>query len=143
MPDITSITAVLSGIKTATEIAKFIKETDLSLEAAETKLKIAELVISLAEAKMALVDVQDDLREKDQEIGKLNDALKLKTKLMRHNDSYYEVDTTGSPIGDPYCSHCFESKHLAVHISQHPINRRTSICPACNSVYSWQRRQGE
>ena len=35
MPDIAAIGAVLSSLKTATDIAKFIRESDLSIERAE------------------------------------------------------------------------------------------------------------
>ena len=41
MPDIATIGAFLTSIKTATEIAKALREVDVSLEKAETKLKIA------------------------------------------------------------------------------------------------------
>ena len=44
MPDMASVSVVLSSIKTATDIVKFLRETDVSLEKAETKLKLAELV---------------------------------------------------------------------------------------------------
>ena len=44
MPDISAITAVLGSLKTATEIAKFIRESDVSIERAELKLKVADLI---------------------------------------------------------------------------------------------------
>lgn len=44
MPDIATISAFLGSIKTATELAKAIKGADLSLEKAETKLKMANLI---------------------------------------------------------------------------------------------------
>ena len=43
MPDITTIAAVLNSLKAATDIAKFLRESDLSLERAELKLKLADL----------------------------------------------------------------------------------------------------
>ncbi len=46
--DIAAIGSLLSSLKTATDIAKFIKDSDVSLEKAETKLKLAELVSALA-----------------------------------------------------------------------------------------------
>lgn len=44
MPDMASVSVVLTSIKTATDIAKLLRETDVSLEKAETKLKLAEMV---------------------------------------------------------------------------------------------------
>jgi hypothetical protein len=61
--DFTSVTAVLGSIKTATEIAKLIKDSDLSLEKAETKLKLADLNGTLADAKLEVVGVQQTLAE--------------------------------------------------------------------------------
>ena len=139
---IESIVTALSGVKAATDIAKLIKDSGISLEAADHKLQIAELVGALADAKMALVEVQDTIRLKDEEIASLNEALKIKKSLVRHNDSYYETDENGNPVDAPYCSHCLETKNVAVHINQHPVNRRTSVCPSCKSIVSWQRRLG-
>ena len=53
MPDITAITAVLNGLKAATDIAQFLRKADLSLEKAELKLQIADLASALADAKIA------------------------------------------------------------------------------------------
>ena len=137
---VASIAAALSGIKAATDIAKLIKDAGVSLEAADHKLQIADLVGALADAKMALVEVQDTIREKDEEISSLNEALKIKKTLIRHNDAYYEQDEEGNPVGSPYCSHCLEIKNIAVHINQSPLARTTSICPSCKSSVAWQRR---
>lgn len=136
---VTSIVAALGGIKTATDIAKLIKDAGLSLESADHKLQIAELVGALADAKIALVEVQDTLREKDEKIESLNQALKTKLSLIRHRDSYYEKDENGEAIGSPYCSLCLEKHNLAVHINQEPNHRNTSVCPSCKSIFAWQR----
>ena len=59
--DIAAIGSLLGSLKTATEITKFIRESDVSLEKAETKLKLAELVSALADAKLEAVEVQQAL----------------------------------------------------------------------------------
>ena len=110
---IASIVAALGGIKTATDIAKLIKDAGRSLESADHKLQIAELVSALADAKIALVEVQDTL---------------------------YEKDENGEAIGSPYCSLCLEKHNLTVHINQNPKDRRYSVCPWCKSTFAWQRR---
>lgn len=137
MPDITAITGVLTGIKTATDIAKSIKDADLSLEKAELKLQIAELVSALADSKISIADIQSVLQEKDDEIERLKNALDLKKKLIRHEGFYYEMNEEGAPIGEAYCSHCFEARGLAIHVVQHPKQRAEANCPSCktNSRY--------
>ena len=55
MPDFSAIGAVLGSLKTATEIAKFIRESDFSIERAEMKMKVADLIGALADVKLGLV----------------------------------------------------------------------------------------
>ncbi len=136
MPDITAITAIINGIKTATDIAKFLKDADISLEKAELKLQIAELINSLADTKISITEIQKIIEEKDNEIAKLKKGLELQSKLVRHNEVYYEVDDTGKPTGDPYCPYCYEVDHTAVHIYENPDNRNQCICPSCKNKLS-------
>lgn len=141
MPDITSITAAIGGLKAATEVAKFLRDTDQAFKAADLKLRIAELVDGLATAKLSLAEIQDVLAERDAEIKRLSAALKVRDEVVRHNDSYYVKAADGKAIGDPYCSFCFEAKAVLVHINQSPKDRLQSVCPNCKNVFNWQRRQ--
>jgi hypothetical protein len=54
MADMTAISQVLSSIKTATDIVKLFRETNISWEKTETKLKLAELVEGLNDARTTL-----------------------------------------------------------------------------------------
>lgn len=63
MPDMASVSVVLSSIKTATDIVKFLRETDVSLEKAETKLKLAELVGYKEQELIRLQDCRNDYWE--------------------------------------------------------------------------------
>ncbi len=141
MPDMIAITGALNAIKSATEVAKTLRELDKTVHTADLKLKIADLTDALANAKLALVEVQDTLSEKDKEIERLTKALQRQAEVVRYQDAYYEKNAEGKPIGDPYCSYCFELKHLLVHINQNPRDRGQSTCPSCKNVFHWQRRQ--
>jgi hypothetical protein len=59
MTDMAGVSLVLSSIKAATDIARLLKDTNLSLEKAAAKLKLAELVGALADAKIQIAEVQD------------------------------------------------------------------------------------
>ena len=59
MADFASMSATLQGIKTATDIAKSLRDADLSLEKAEMKLQIADITSALADAKINLSEVQE------------------------------------------------------------------------------------
>ena len=133
MPDIASISSILSSVKTATEIAKIIKNADLTLEKAEMKLKIADLISALADAKIATTEVQNIIDDKERQIKKLEDALELKSKLLRHEDAYYVINNNGNPSGDPYCSHCWEVEKKPVHLYFVP---HYAICSHCQTKYS-------
>ncbi|MFH1356631.1 MAG: hypothetical protein ABII18_05805 [bacterium] len=137
MTGLETITTAYSGIKTALEISKSLKNLDIKIEKADLKIKIAELMESLAEAKCAIVETQDFIREKDDEILKLKEAFKTKAKLKRFMDVYYEIDEAGQMIGDPNCSCCWETKQDLIHVVQNPSKRRNYVCPVCKTESDW------
>ena len=99
--DIAAIGSLLGSLKTATEIAKFIRESDVSLEKAETKLKLAELVSALADAKLEAAEVQQEIMDRDDEIRKLKAEAKLQVDLTWRQPCYYLKDAHG--LEEPYC----------------------------------------
>jgi len=131
MPDIATISAFIGSIKTATELAKAIKGADLSLEKAETKMKMAELISALADAKIQAAEIQDLLQERDERIKELEKSLDNKSKLIFQKGKYYESDANNNPIGEPYCSHCWESKNKMIHLSKLGSVHK---CPSCENL---------
>lgn len=109
MPDISAIAAVLGSLKTATEIAKFIRESDVSIERAELKLKVADLIGALADVKLELVELQDTFASKDQRIKELEAAFESRDALVRKYDAYYKADASGNASGAPYCLRCWRA----------------------------------
>jgi rubrerythrin len=134
MPDIATIGTFLTSIKTATELAKAIKSVDVSLERAETKLKIADLIESLADARMQAAEIQELIQDKDKRIAELEKVLELKAKLIRIEEAYYEINESGKPVGAPYCSHCWEVNHVGVHLYRD--DNTNWHCPMCSNVFS-------
>lgn len=135
MPDLATIGAALSSLKTATDIVKFLRESDLSLERAELKLKLADLLSSLADAKIELIEVQDALVEKDKRIADLEDAFQNKDSLVRRYDAYYAVNERGAPTGVPYCLRCWENEHLKRQLVHEAKDRFTRVCTSCGHKY--------
>lgn len=138
MPDIAALTALVVTLKNATDIAKAIKEAGFSIEKAQAKLRMAALIEALADAKIQASEIQDALREKDNRISELEKAFDFKSKLIRHGDAYYEIDDNGLPMGDPYCSHCWEANHKTVHLN-YEFQMLLKICPACKTRYDIDR----
>jgi hypothetical protein len=64
MADLNTISSILSSINVATDLARLIKDSDVSLEKAETKLKLAELISALADAKIETANVLHIIRRR-------------------------------------------------------------------------------
>lgn len=135
MPDITAIAAVLGSLKTATDIAKFIRESDISIERAELKLKVADLVSALADVKMELVELQETFAAKEQKIQELENAFQSKDSLVRKYDAYYRADAGGEPLGVPYCLRCWENDHKQRQLVHDAKEYRTRVCTSCGHRY--------
>jgi hypothetical protein len=135
MPDLSTIGAVLGSLKTATEIAKFIRESDVSIERAELKLKVADLIGALADVKLELVELQDAFTTKDQRIKELEEAFETKDSLVRRYDAYYKADPDGQPLGAPYCLRCWESDHKQRMLVHDAKEYRTRLCTCCGHKY--------
>ena len=129
--DIAAISTLLSSLKSATDIAKFLKESDISLEKAEAKLKLAELYEALAEVKMQLADVRDLLIEKDEEIRKLQDEKKIKGNMV-FDQTYYWLETPEGKKG-PFCIACYDGEERLARLVEKPKGRW--ICGVCGKVF--------
>ena len=117
MPDMASISVVLSSIKTAADIAKLLRETDVSLEKAETKLKLAELVGALADAKLELAEVQNLLLDKDKKIMTLEQTLHTRTNVLWESPWYWCVD--GGKKDGPFCQQCYDKEFKLIRLQDY------------------------
>jgi len=135
MPDIAAISAILSSIKTATDIAKAIRESDVSLERAELKLKIADLVSALADVKLELTGLQETFEAREQRIEELDEAFQAKDSLVRRYDAYYRADARGRPIGVPFCLRCWETDHRQRQLVNDAKEHRIRVCTSCGHRY--------
>ena len=137
MPDITTISAALSSLKTAIDITKFLRESDVSIERAELKLKLADLVSALAETKMELVEVQETISGKDKRIAELEEAFESKDSLVRKGDAMYAKDANGEAVGIAHCLRCWESDHKQRQlIGTHGLGRQENVCTSCGQKYN-------
>jgi hypothetical protein len=133
MADIATISAIFSSVKTATEIAKLIKDSTTSLEEAEIKLKMAELISALADIKIELSEVQLIQREKEEKISELEKLLSKKDKLTFKKDMYW---MEGDDV--PFCKVCFENNSKYHHLDYEPESEYGSeryYCRICDNSY--------
>ena len=129
--DLTAIATALSSLKTATEIAKLIKDSDLSLEKAESKLKLADLISALADAKIEVIEIQQLLLDKENDIRELKNKLEIKAKLSWEKPYYWIVDN--SQRDGPFCQHCYDKNHELIRLQG---NGGYWECKACKNGYT-------
>ncbi len=131
MAEIVSIATAIATIKTAIDVAKAIRLSDLTLDKAETKLKLAELYELLADAKMQMVETSDLFLEMKSQIANLEKSIEFKGRTKRIGDAYFEIDDSDVPFGDPYCPACLESGKPPIHLT---VGYRCFNCPSCKLV---------
>ncbi len=134
--DIAAIGSLLGSLKTATDIAKFIRESDVSLEKAETKLKLAELVSALADAKLEAAEVQQAILDRDEAIRQLKAAAKLRGDLKWRQPCYYLAGTEGQE--EPYCQNCYDSEAKLARL--HTDGAGRFQCRVCKQSYKTPER---
>lgn len=126
------VTSALTSIRVATDIVKFITDTDLSLEKAELKLKLAELVEALADTKIQMSNIKDILLEKDVTINGLKKQIELESKMQYQNPYYWRVDNDSKE--GPFCAQCWDKDKKAIRLIDHRNGAWT--CPTCKNVFT-------
>lgn len=132
MDPITTIGAILTSLKTATEITRFFENTDSDFDEAESKSKIANLMMSLANVKMAVATLQDVIQKKDAEIDELEKQIFYIAELKFKHGLYYQADDL-----IPFCPRCFEIEKKTIHLTSTGMGRKGQQwkCAECKSQY--------
>ncbi len=128
----TAISAILGSVKTATEIAKMLKDSDLSLEKAEMKLKLADLISALADARIETAEIQSVIAEKDERIKGLIKEQKTRENL-KYEEPYYWLINNEEKEG-PYCQHCFDKDKKLIRLQGY--GNGYWDCKVCDNNYT-------
>ena len=131
MTDINSISAALTSISAATEIAKLISSSNASLAKSEQKMKLAELIGSLADTKIQLAEVQQEIIERDQTIKQLEEKLNTRENLI-WEAPYYWIMKNSKKDG-PYCQKCQDSDDKLIRLQAHENGYWD--CKSCHTGY--------
>lgn len=129
--DISSITTLLGSLKTATDLAKLINDSGITLEKAEVKLKLAELISALAEAKIETAAVQQTILDRDQRIREL-EAERATAEKLQYKDPAYWLQADGGDQG-PYCQTCYDTSIKLVRLQD--VSDGAWACRACNVTF--------
>jgi len=127
--DVGSISAAFTSLKTATELAKIIKDSTNSLEQAEVKFKLADLLGALAEAKVDMAEVQELLIQKDKEISSLKKELETKGNI-NWEKPYYFLHSENAKEG-PFCPTCYDKDNKLIRLQE--FGNGCWKCLVCNA----------
>ena len=134
MADVTAIATALSSLKSALDIAKFVKDCDVSVEGAEIKLQMAELISVIADAKIEVAELQGELVSRDSRIIELERLLAEKLE-MEFDGKLYRVE--GDPV--PFCTVCYERDSKPHHLTYIPENIYGQSGWSCKVCKNWFR----
>jgi hypothetical protein len=123
----------ISAVAQAMNIVKGLREIDKGFDAAEFKLKIADLYSALADAKVALADAKTEIESKQTEIEALTAQFQVRTATVEYKGYKYERGADGKPVGYPYCPVC-ESNGKMIQTAYSGAHRELS-CPRCKAAY--------
>lgn len=131
MADISTVSSLLTSATSALEIAKLIKNSDLSLKDSEQKLKLAELIEALADVKVNSAEVKQTILEKDQEIQSLKQQLVLNNEVQYESPYYWRLD--GDHKDGPFCQQCYDNEKKLIRLQGG--NRDTWCCMTCSNTF--------
>jgi hypothetical protein len=97
-------------IESAKEVVKIVQQID--------NIELNRKVLDL---EAEVLELTQQLREKDETISKLNEALETKGKIICQNSVYFMVDDEGNKKDGPFCTKCFDVDHFLCRLIQfHP-----------------------
>jgi hypothetical protein len=127
---------VLGTVDRAVGIAK-------KLYAISEKIKDADVRNAISDLRIAMADLKDqvvELRDKNQRLEAELSAVKKLTsgsEVELREGAYYLREPGGRPAG-PYCTACWDTKHVLALASELPMGFRDLgryTCPACQAVF--------
>ena len=98
--------SALATASQAIKLAQDLRGIDKAINAAEYKLKIADLTSALSDIKMALAEAKEELAVKDKEIEALKKQFKRSVETIEKHAFKYKKGSDGQPKGKPFCPVC-------------------------------------
>lgn len=136
--DLTTVTALLGNIKTATELARAIKDSGTTLERAEMQLKLADLISSLADVKIEAAGVQQTLLDAQERVRKLEAAIKLRAELKWRQPCYWLPSEVKGVEEEPFCQACHDNEGKLSRL--HSDGKGHFQCRVCKQSFNTSER---
>lgn len=135
MIDPSSISGAISAVTQAISLAGQLREIDKNIITAELKMTLADLSSSLANAKLAMIDLQSELKQKDEEIDRLKKSLVEKSKTIVVDGFYYRDNGEGEAVGWPFCQVCLQEDGHFYQLTTAYAGKRVIRCPKCERQF--------
>lgn len=129
--DIPHTLAILKGVYDAALVAR---SAEKEWNAAEWKFKLAEVAEATFQARMTIVDLQEQLRERDDRIATLERDALQRAEMVFAEPFYWRV-VDGRRDG-PFCQRCLDAESKVVRV-QRGMNSGHWQCKACSTAYRW------
>jgi|SaaInl8_200m_RNA_FD_contig_81_67555_length_1211_multi_2_in_0_out_0_1 hypothetical protein len=137
MIDVSVISAGLSSVKTAIDIAKELKNADSLLKDAETKLKIADLLEALSELKVLLYETRDENQALKDSLKEIQAKLDIQGEVEFRDGHYYLKQPKEGQAPGHFCPKCYHDDNKLIPVSELSRHFRRIgkyKCPKCESV---------
>ena len=127
------IMTALATASQAIKLANDLRGIDKAMDAAEFKLKIADLTVALSDIKLALTDARDELHSKNEEIKILENTIARVAETVEVNGYKYQKNEDDKPKGHAFCPVCEQKEGYLFNLASGP--GRNEFCPSCKSVF--------
>ncbi|MBR1275038.1 hypothetical protein [Bradyrhizobium sp. AUGA SZCCT0283] len=134
------IMTALATAGQAIKLAQELRGIDKAINAAEFKLKIADLTVALSEIKLALAEAKEELTGKDAEIAALKKQFQRSAQTIEVKGFKYKKGEDGKPKGAAFCPVC-EQKHGQFYHLTRLMGK--DVCPHCKAVFERVMIYGE
>ena len=124
---------LVTSISTAISIAKRLNEIAKNIQDAEFKNLLADLSLELADTKLKLSEVISENAELKNEVTTLKHTKGGSEKLVFKNQMYYTTEGDG-----PFCPGCYDTKGAKIRIPEqkgHGAHFGKYRCPSCGEFY--------
>lgn len=134
---IAELGAAIAGLKVGIDLLRGVTAADKALGEADLKMKLNDAASRMIDAQQALMDARLSLEEQAKEIARLDDALAIRSTVVRAGSAYYDADVnSGQPVGEGYCMRCYERDHRLYHLAYgQELMNSPVLCPVCKTQY--------
>lgn len=134
------IMTALATAGQAIKLAQDLRGIDKAIDAAEFKLRIADLTTALTDIRLALAEAREELAAKDTEIAALKKQFQRSMETIEVKGFKYKRGEDDKPKGAAFCPVC-EQKHGQLFNLTRLAGR--DVCPHCKAIFERVMIYGE